>query len=115
MAIVLERITTSDFNPLPSHEGRPDGCRIEPGAALISIRSPLTRGDYTHVGAAAAKTISIRSPLTRGDGGFTYLNPIYKISIRSPLTRGDTAQNIMKYNVSDFNPLPSYEGRRLRI
>ena len=60
-------IFTDYFNPLPSHEGRPQVHRQRAEGVQISIHSPHTRGDSTTKGAR------------------TYLE--------------------------DFNPLPSHEGR----
>ena len=78
------------FNPLPSHEGRP-----QPDAAgllryPISIRSPLTRGDPSAAAFARLKDISIRSPLTRGDDDDMHIRHALGISIHSPHTRGDS-------------------------
>ena len=102
----------SNFNPLPSHEGRP-----QPDAAgllryPISIHSPHTRGDAStrsNVIAKAAfqstplirgetihaqrcgdvRVISIHSPHTRGDQRVKDLSRDDGISIHSPHTRGD--------------------------
>ena len=58
--------------------------------------------------------ISIRSPHTRGDAQMVDRYASVAISIRSPHTRGDTQQCYYTGTASDFNPLPSYEGRLTR-
>ena len=123
------------FNPLPSYEGRPDGCRIEPGAALISIHSPHTRGDVLGLRRGDIDLISIHSPLMRGETSATrFTSRMFRFQ-STPLMRGETRDGVEPPKgkefqstplmrgetglhrphgaaVSDFNPLPSREGRR---
>ena len=105
-----------NFNPLPSHEGRPSITSRAAYIAVISIHSPHTRGDARPAGRPVLGAISIHSPLTRGDhlphgeAGIPYnFNPlpscegrpvqrildafIIGISIHSPLTRGDASRS----------------------
>ena len=125
----------SNFNPLPSHEGRrglhsrhlgPLGFQSTPlsrGETDLKIRrlgvfvfqsTPLSRGETTvrHVG-WTWNTISIHSPLTRGDVKETEEEIRRIISIHSPLTRGDGEVRSFEELFTDFNPLPSHEGRQL--
>ena len=80
----------TNFNPLPSHEGRlyqVHSRREHPG---ISIHSPHTRGDQIGHGAASVAS---------------YFNPL-------PSHEGRPADYAAReLFTSDFNPLPSHEGR----
>ena len=82
----------SNFNPLPSHEGRPDRPRLCACIKDISIHSPHTRGDVFGDEMACEGLISIHSPHTRGD-----IIPIISIPSAqfqsTPLTRGETSLN----------------------
>ena len=78
----------------------------------ISIHSPHTRGDaVASVRPSGATWISIHSPHTRGDkaDGLYIISEF--ISIHSPHTRGDMSVNLRLITHSNFNPLPSHEGR----
>ena len=100
------------FNPLPSYEGRrfsPSPSNSDPkfqsaplmrgethrgtacaAGGLISIRSPLTRGDPDHQPPERRlPAISIHSPHTRGDLPDFCSSRRKTISIHSPHTRGD--------------------------
>ena len=125
----------TDFNSLPSHEGRPlrHGCdadaggfqstplirgetcvdAIEKAQKEISIHSPHTRGDYWYSAVCVDMLISIHSPHTRGDRFRPIRRLPSKISIHSPHTRGDRSAWRVSRAFCHFNPLPSYEGRRL--
>ena len=83
----------SDFNPLPSCEGRPIFYTNQFGVSIISIHSPHARGDLQ----AASGCIR------------------YQISIHSPHTRGDCPSPCRPSRRTYFNPLPSREGRHLGI
>ena len=101
-----------NFNPLPSHEGRLGGgwggCSYQ-----IFQSTPLTRGEtYSHITVEAAQAISIHSPHTRGDAShpacsatLTNFNPL-------PSHEGRRQGKQPMTDVSYFNPLPSHEGRR---
>ena len=79
----------------------------------ISIRSPHARGDViTASNCAPLQLISIHSPHTRGDCGKITFTPYTKISIHSPHTRGDGVKERIGCHTTNFNPLPSHEGRR---
>ena len=104
---------------------------------IISIHSPLTRGDCwlssvlaeirqnfnplpSHEGRQAGmptlrtfEYISIHSPLTRGDS--TEEQELYNGELfqSTPLSRGETLHNLaVPLQLEYFNPLPSHEGRR---
>ena len=124
----------SNFNPLPSHEGRPDRPRLCACIKDISIHSPHTRGDVFGDEMACEGLISIHSPHTRGDSGAGGYQPpaenfnplpshegrlyalfggtIPKPFQSTPLTRGETASFYCPVpRPCHFNPLPSHEGR----
>ncbi len=128
-----------NFNPLPSHEGRPKDARVNHPKSIISIHSPLTRGDPdarrtafsdvhfnplpSHEGRPGLCSvggtqifISIHSPLTRGDHQRLRAAVLLDIiSIHSPLTRGDPDGGHEYLGQSHFNPLPSHEGRLICV
>ena len=128
-----------NFNPLPSHEGRPSITSRAAYIAVISIHSPLTRGDHLPHGEAGIPYnfnplpscegrpvqrildafiigISIHSPLTRGDASRSDRRACRRpISIHSPHTRGDCPSPCRPSRRTYFNPLPSREGRHLGI
>ena len=79
----------SHFNPLPSHEGRPDFALVQAHVLAISIHSPHTRGDILILSGYIFDQISIHSPHTRGDVFWCNTHKINMISIHSPHTRGD--------------------------
>ena len=103
--------TGSNFNPLPSHEGRQRHSINFGRCSKISIHSPHTRGDFHRLVVAAIERISIHSPHTRGDATRKGGNFYVKISIHSPHTRGDAGAQLFFAPLTDFNPLPSHEGR----
>ena len=88
-----------------------------PGATgkveIISIHSPLTRGDriiqsYNHY-----HDISIHSPLTRGDYLSSFWDFLTLEFQSTPLSRGETCIMASGWRkLLHFNPLPSHEGRR---
>ena len=54
------------------------------------------------------------APLSRGETVGLWAGHFGgRISIRSPLTRGDTVSCSIREIKRHFNPLPSYEGRRV--
>ena len=85
------------------------------GGFFLKFQStPLMRGE-THRGTACAAggLISIRSPLTRGDKGRqTALRRSFPFQ-SAPLSRGETfpVRNNQR-ECANFNPLPSHEGRQ---
>ena len=83
-------LVRADFNPRPSYEGR------------------LALGEHS----ACVAVISIRAPHMRGDASLGYRLVGTKISIRAPHMRGDAYRALVQGARDDFNPRPSYEGRR---
>ena len=84
-----ERKRFKDFNPLPSCEGRP------------LFRKPSFR-------AVAFQS----TPLMRGETKVAYTDALtLEISIHSPHARGDACPESRSAKDTDFNPLPSCEGR----
>ena len=83
-------VSESNFNPLPSHEGRLFLTVWERKLCLFQS-TPLTRGEtMQELWENPHQRISIHSPHTRGDVGkeaSKYMS--YLISIHSPHTRGD--------------------------
>ena len=77
------------FNPLPSHEGRQRSLATVLGMNTFQS-APLTRGET-----ALKQTCQYA----------------IAISIRSPHTRGDHPRDRSRLPCTDFNPLPSHEGR----
>ena len=78
--------------------------------------TPLMRGETFLAGLYPFQPeISIHSPHARGDS-YHLSFPIHiQISIHSPHARGDFWLNRRGSRFSNFNPLPSCEGRRLCI
>ena len=99
------------FNPLSSHEGRLNLNVADTIRVFISIHSPHTRGDGRTGSRTAGPDISIHSPHTRGDRHDGQSGKAESISIHSPHTRGDSAACAARVPASNFNPLPSHEGR----
>ena len=89
--VIPEILILLYFNPLPSHEGRPNKRLHRQGQEEFQS-TPLSRGETaTRKPALAEMQISIHSPLTRGDyGALVESIQVYRISIHSPLTRGDS-------------------------
>ena len=79
---------------------------------IISIHSPHARGDPTIDDDSISLYISIHSPHARGDYLYSWGIEPTEISIHSPHARGDTIWSAFAAVASDFNPLPSREGRR---
>ena len=78
----------------------------------ISIHSPHARGDLKRRRAKKKSKISIHSPHARGDITARVRPEGEHISIHSPHARGDlTRRSTSPCTASDFNPLPSCEGR----
>ena len=105
------RMARGYFNPLPSCEGRPRQSAYAFKLAMISIHSPHARGDATHRVRPCDNIISIHSPHARGDQDYGGVIMGGDISIHSPHTRGDSVALIRPRSWTDFKPLPSYEGR----
>ena len=100
-----------NFNPLPSCEGRRRSSRQQQTRQLISIHSPHARGDRAYSLTPFIHAISIHSPHARGDILFRHC--LRDSGFQStPLMRGETiVQEYADRAASDFNPLPSCEGR----
>ena len=108
------QVTSRDFNPFPSCEGRRRS-RCFPARRPQFQSAPLMRGE-TELGEIMCPGDPFQStPLTRGE---TRLNGALcadgRISIHSPHTRGDIQEFKQRITHSNFNPLPSYEGRPRR-
>ena len=103
----------SNFNPLPSCEGRLRE-RFRKRRKRDRFQStPLMRGE-THrcCGILQGHAISIHSPHARGDGSGGGGNTGVSRFQSTPLTRGETRQDgRRRRRPGDFNPLPSCEGR----
>ena len=104
-------VSGSDFNPLPSCEGRPRRrlnvfapnrfqstplmrgetrlSHVSADGRTISIHSPHARGDVQYFGIFFDRDISIHSPHARGDSAAHAAPPARCISIHSPHVRGD--------------------------
>ena len=106
------RKATQDFNPLPSHEGR----RLQRrDVDLFADFNPLPshEGRLRCLRFLRMRRISIHSPRMRGDPRSAVPSAgCLPISIHSPRMRGDASRCSAAYSTSDFNPLPSHEGRR---
>ena len=136
IAVLIKYEPATNFNPLPSREGRRPGMSYSLVYAFISIHSPHARGDVERAEKPHAFHISIHSPHARGDLRRSKIRPTspisihsphargdvrcapgwctgYSISIHSPHARGDLSDDAHKEEVSNFNPLPSCEGRPL--
>ena len=86
---------------------------VAPSPERVVFQStPLIRGETTVRKAIKSLIdISIHSPHTRGDRGWPDRHG--KRGFQStPLIRGETHTYVTRAILSDFNPLPSYEGRR---
>ena len=90
--VIPEILILLYFNPLPSHEGRPNKRLHRQGQEEFQS-TPLSRGETTI---------------------FYPLRIQQYISIHSPLTRGDPARTQCRQHPLHFNPLPSHEGRLIR-
>ena len=134
---ISKRNLTNYFNPLPSCEGRPFGMAVLSasfafqstplmrGETLayihllpsnqISIHSPHARGDTTGYVDVAKIPISIHSPHARGDDALSVFKFTLPISIHSPHARGDSYMSFCCTPLRNFNPLPSCEGRLVKI
>ena len=84
-------------------------------AEAISIHSPHTRGDQRRAISSLVRLSFQSTPLMRGetDAG-SPLAGFQQISIHSPHARGDTSRDSLRSRRSNFNPLPSHEGRQQR-
>ena len=128
------RSNQSYFNPLPSHEGRPVFLAVFLSWALFQS-APLTRGETQRIMHSLIEGHYF-NPLPSHEGRREFVNPLFSvftfqsapltrgetlkftpkfsaliISIRSPHTRGDARIGFLFPSPSNFNPLPSHEGR----
>ena len=83
------RTKEANFNPLPSHEGRPTTAR-PPRYPLIFQSTPLTRGETAASPARSAAMPFQSTPLTRGETTFTRVSISPRLFQSTPLTRGET-------------------------
>ena len=105
-------ISMLKFQSTPLSRGETQRLRAAVLLDIISIHSPLTRGDSSSSEPFGIRIISIHSPLTRGDDHrLSIISRRPFISIHSPLTRGDRSRSPTVTAYLNFNPLPSHEGR----
>ena len=100
------------FNPLPSCEGRQSKTPI---VTCDNYFNPLPSCEGRHSHAYRRREtlpISIHSPHARGDPCGRVYAPLIGISIHSPHARGDAQPNLGGAQTWYFNPLPSCEGRQ---
>ena len=101
-----------DFNPRPSHEGRPAEKAFKKYKPDISIHVPRMRDDARDKKVVYFSLISIHVPRMRDDvGGLKMQYKRFLISIHVPRMRDDWCSDGMKGETHDFNPRPSHEGR----
>ena len=80
---------------------------------VISILSPLTRGDQTNISRAKARSDFNPLPSHEGRRAISSTGSASQTFQSTPLTRGETATRCSRASaLSNFNPLPSHEGRR---
>ena len=105
-----EKYRFGDFNPLPSCEGRPRRAETLPRSSSISIHSPHARGDGVARGRALEAQISIHSPHARGDPGTTGPQGPQGEFQSTPLMRGETdALSVFKFTLP-FQSTPLMRG-----
>ena len=110
-----KREKASNFNPLPSCEGR-QRLAIQSVSKFPFQSTPLMRGETLPLPRQSrARTISIHSPHARGDLDELLAQIAATISIHSPHARGDTIYRFRFLASSYFNPLPSCEGRPCHV
>ena len=85
---------------------------LQKNHVTISIHSPHARGDSANTSIRRLQPISIHSPHARGDPKAVKRGREGKISIHSPHARGDALRSLRASLPTNFNPLPSCEGRR---
>ena len=102
-----------DFNPLPSHEGRP----IPAISAMQSSKfqsTPLTRGETNPCfDSKEAAQISIHSPHTRGDRDIPRLS-VLRIFQSTPLMRGETLLVRKQAHKAIFQSTPLMRGETIQ-
>ena len=106
------RSRRSNFNPLPSHEGRPRPSA--PGATPASYFNPLPSHEGRPTRFLLVSPQNNFNPLPSHEGRRATLGlpqDCHNISIHSPHTRGDQPQKRRSADGQHFNPLPSHEGR----
>ena len=100
------------FNPLPSYKGR-QSCFVEFWSHHLFQSTPLIQGETRNVIYNSGSFKFQSTPLIQGETGKVIgLPAVDTISIHSPHTRGDLCSEHHKEADQDFNPLPSYKGRR---
>ena len=101
-----------NFNPLPSCEGRHFISQMIAEHKQFQS-TPLMRGETRPFFSALLAALFQSTPLMRGETYFLREIPLYQIiSIHSPHARGDVYFENTAFTASNFNPLPSCEGRR---
>ena len=101
------------FNPPPSYEGRLEPTFPDARQLAISIHSPHTRGDPCRRPDRHRAAISIHSPHTRGDPVLYIYKTIYLNFNPLPSYEGRRKRPEASRGRADFNPLPSHEGRQV--
>ena len=101
----------SNFNPLPSCEGRRRHWLQHHQRRNISIHSPHARGDAALGFDWTLFFISIHSPHARGDTRSNGNVWLQKISIHSPHARGDSAALFSSFDAVAFQSTPLMRGR----
>ena len=106
----LQLTDSSDFNPLPSCEGRPAG--TIPSLPISKFQStPLMRGETTTGYVDVAKIpISIHSPHARGDVKSFALTATVRVFQSTPLMRGETRETKAATACCRFQSTPLMRG-----
>ena len=113
--IGAETLKIGQFQSTPLMRGE-TSATITASQDMLFQSTPLMRGETAElVKITACRLISIHSPHARGDSTVIYFNIIRWISIHSPHARGDFQLDLLYSRQTDFNPLPSCEGRRFNI
>ena len=103
----------SDFNPLPSCEGRPSSSKSS-RARMVFQSTPLMRGETLCQSAAhRPRSISIHSPHARGDLANAVCIITLIISIHSPHARGDVSDVAAVDTALGFQSTPLMRGETL--
>ena len=107
-----DQFTFYHFNPLPSHEGRRLAA-ARSGTALHFNPLPSHEGRRFVRCPFDGYSIFQSTPLTRGETQETMDDDQLLAFQSTPLTRGETGRSHAMHRGTNFNPLPSHEGRRL--
>ncbi len=109
--VLVLLLVWESFNPRPSCEGRPRGFRWDWRPPQFQS-APLLRG-ATDCGEAkdGAADVSIRAPLARGDHSFQVMAKSYHRFNPRPSCEGRLSLFSFSLGLEGFNPRPSCEGR----